>query len=694
MAKKLELRIGNTTVGPLIRDGLLHNIGSIRVGDTPLRGATRFLPWFDTYESQAFRSFRFEGVSKADGGVTINTTALSDPDTLFRERRDASGDPCFREGSWDSTPIEADFKIHLRPADACIDGRSFTGIRYWFEFGSESKRTPKHPPIHRIVDRQSWEVGGNLDDVTICLRNWLTPPRMRMKKSTTYSTVGLDKWAGLLPGNLWGRWTLLPSFDMQYGRGGVMLGWFDEVSLIRTVVETTKGEDALRVMDMHLFEQSHHVSTNPKTILYSPDKLDATDALNLWTRVMDLEHDKACDQFKIVNEDPPAIVFSENVWRNIRFDKTYEHVVNVASEFGADYVFIDPVWEHHEALRDWMEQTIPAEKRKGSIYEKAWEQNMCVTLDFEVAEVMGGEKGLKALCDRAAAKNIKLLSWMATHMSPSTILSQANSPLGKGMGVGGNGIFASKESGRHPDTGYAASCWPNNLNAPIYQRIRKQILGTCERTGLKGFLWDSFCNLGWWHVDYSAGDMRPQFEKMGELYADMVKAGLYVMPEAVVIFSNHSCCGLHGGNVYADDLLGYSYNTNISLLHEGGHVPGGAEGQILRGKKPIDELFRCVAHRRFPNMGLHHVPREQWNAQSAAEIKELFGVYKKHRHLMKRRTVLKSDRGVRWDADGDTALLYVFRESPSIAGAIDAATGETVSGSLQPNRAYLISAKA
>src|SRR6185437_4120128 len=207
------------------------------------------------------------------------------------------------------------------------------------------------------------------------------------------------------------------SFDFQYGAAGILLAWFDQVSHIRSVVESNAGEDSLRVLDMHFFAQSNAVATNPKTVLYSPQQLDPTDALNLWTRVYDLETAKSQAQFGI-NEDPPAIVFSHNVWRDVHFDKTYEHVVDVASEFGADYVFIDSIWEHQQALSEALEPHLPAEKRKGTIFEKLWWQpNMCVTLDFEVADIWGGEAALKALCDRARAKGVKVLSWIATHYS-------------------------------------------------------------------------------------------------------------------------------------------------------------------------------------------------------------------------------------------------------------------------------------
>lgn len=673
-----------TSVLPLeIRDGYLHSLGAVTINGAALRNPeTRFLPWFDTFEGEVFRNFRFDGVEQRGAVTVIRTAAVSDPDTLFRERRDCSGDPCFRNASWDAAPQEARFDICFEPSTAELDGRQFSGFRYWFEYDGEL-------PIHRLVDRQTWEIGGNLDDVTICLRNWLTPPRMKIGRETTYSTVGLDKWATLLPGNLWGRWSLLPGFDLQYGQAGILVGWFDQISLIRTVVETNAGDDSLRVLDMHLFQQANKVATNPKTILHCPDRLDDVDALNLWTRIQDRELERGQAQFGIPQEEPPAITFSLNVWKNVNFDTTYEEVIDVASEFGGDYVFIDVVFEQEEAYNEQLRKMIPPERQKGTILEKRWGQNMCCILDWSVNDVWGGEAGLKRLCDRAGAKGVKILSWMSTHASPNSYLNDSTRPETKELARGAGGVFAGKESGRHPDTGYPASCWTFNLNTPVLEWMRDQLLGVCERTGLAGYLWDSFSNLGWWQVDYSQGDLRPQFDRMGQLYADLAKAGLYIKPEALVSFSNHSCCGLHGGNVYAGDLLGYSYNTVISLwINEGEGHDANYENRILRGQAPVDMLFQCLAHKRIPSLNFHLVPRAEWHAPSVATIKEVLAIYKTQRHRMVRRTVLKDGLGVRWDG-GDQPVFFAFKPAPAPAGTRDAMSGAAVDA-FEANHAYLL----
>ncbi|NWF65667.1 MAG: hypothetical protein HXY38_15335 [Chloroflexi bacterium] len=654
-----HLSIGDVTVSPTIKAGQLLSLGDIAVGKVRLRHpATRFLPWFDSYEGAVFRQFELLGIQQRGDQTVLATRVRSDPDAMFRERRDSSGDLCFRGVSWDAPPLSAELRIVLTPAAATIDGRRFTGFRYWFEGDSPDA------PVHRLLDRQTWELGGNLDDVTICLRNWLAAPRQRLTRATEYSTVVLWQQHGLMPGNMWARWTMLPAFDMQYGRDGVLLGWFDEVSLIRSAIETNRGEDWLRVLDLHAFEQTTRFRTNPKTILWSPDQLTDVDALNLWTRVQDQEQAKAIRQFDLPPEPAPPVILAHNAWVNVRFDSTYERVLEVAGEFGADAVFIDSVWENQQTLREIIEAKLSPAERRGTVLEKINYLNMCCTLDYEVAQLYGGEAGLKALCDRAAARGLKVFSWIGAHYSPNTYLAAQARTLGAGQA----GIFAAKESGRHPDTGYPAACWPINLHAPIAGKFQQQILGACARTGLAGFVWDSFANLGWWQVDYSTGSMRPQFDRLAELYGAFTRAGLTVLPEALVTFSNHSMMGMVGGNVYDGDQLGYSYNLATSLCVGDFKPENLLELAMLRGDQPVDLLFQCLAHRRAPILHFHLLPRDRWSATAAAEIRRVLAEYRRYRPQMQRRTVLPDDMGVLWESDDQSALFCSFRPQRLASG--------------------------
>jgi hypothetical protein len=685
--KTMNVRVGgDVEVAPEITDdNLLRSLGAVKIGKAALRNPrTRFLPWFDSYQGHVFRTLRFKDITRRGEATVITTRAISDSDHPFQERRDSSGDICLREQSWDAPPVEADLRIVLEPAKAEVDGRKFTGFRYWFEYESDAVA------IHRIMDRATWEIGGNLDDATIVCRNLFDVPTMRLSRDGKFSTVGLYKNAIALPGNLWGRWTLLPAFDMQYGSAGVMLAWFDRVSLIRTAIETDAGEDWVRHVDFHYFEQSKSAQTNPKTVLWSPDVLDPVDALNLWTRAYDQEYEKARAQFDMKPEEPQAIVFTEQVWRNFRFDTTYEQPIDVAAEFGADYFWIDAFWNNAQALAEEFAARVPPEQQKGTMFELERPlANMCCTYDFSVADIFGGEAGLKRLVERTAARGgMKIMAWISAHLAPLTKLA-VDSSLGHGQA----GIFAARENALAPETGYYAAAWTLNLNAPIRDRYRQQIIGAAQRTGVGGYLWDSVSNMGWWQVDYSNGTMRPQFDRMAGLWSDFHNAGVRLWPEGIVSFSNQSCIGVPEPKNFLGENLGYSYHLGCGLTRlEADGSPTDLTLEILKGNLPIDDLFRAIAHGRVPvGLGFHRVPREEWSAPHVAHIKELFATYKKVRDMMHRRHVLRNDEGVLWLGREGERHLFSFKPHHVYGEVVDVSTKVlSKEGLVQSNRVYSV----
>jgi len=332
------IQIGDASISLLTQDTQYLGLGAITVNGHIVRtGDVPMLPWFDSYEGGTFNRFELLGVEPDDQGVQVKLKALADMSFPFRERRDSSGDLCFNEYSWTAKPFEALVTLHIQPTQETIDGRSFSGFKYWYTGQSDQR------PVHRFIDRQTWELGGNLNDVTVCIRNWISPPHKRLGIDVHYSTVGLENYVGPMPGNLWGRWTQLPGFDMQYGQEGILIGRFDEVANIRTAMESIKGEDFLKVQDFHFFEQTNNFVSLAKTILHCSDTIDKIEALNVWTRCTDRESDMSRAQFGIEDDPMPRLVEAINIWVNYRFETTYEYSVDVSSELGLDHLFIDTV---------------------------------------------------------------------------------------------------------------------------------------------------------------------------------------------------------------------------------------------------------------------------------------------------------------------------------------------------------------
>lgn len=674
-------------ITPEIKNGFLHSIGNIRHGQIPLRNtAKRFLPWFDSFNGHLFDKFQFNGITPRQNGFEISLTAQSDESYPFQEKRDTSADLCFRTGDWDAPPLTAEIKIVIFPVETKIGDHVLTGFKYHYEGDSQEAK------IHRFLDRQTWELGGTTENLAVICRSWLTAPKVVLNKTSAYSTAGFEHEIGCMPGNLWARWTLLPAFDLQQSNQGILAAWFDAVSLIRTVIDKIPGDDSLRCQDLHLFEQTNSFRTNPKTVVFSPDQLDEIDLVNFWTELYDIERDKARAQFDIKGHEFPESTLVHVKWLEIDFATTYLDTVTLASDLGMDNVMIDPIWQSGQTMLDAVEKLVPPAELEQSVLKKLFRTNNCAIMDWEVDEIRGGKDGLKKLCDFAAQKNINILSWVATHMTPTSQWRDLR--YNHGLGHGKFGVFAAKESGLHPDTGYAGDCWALNLNTGITDYLIEKITTLCKETGLKGFLWDSFSNLGWWHVDYSDGTMRPQFTQMARLYAALANQGLYLMPEALTSFSAHSCLGMFGTNPYAGDQLGYSYELCTHLpAREHPDKPGHyyhLEYYMFTGEEPVDLLFHCVANKRLPNMELQKVPVAERKPEVAAAFKELFTSYRSIREHMDKRTILKDNKGVLWtNADGSMKYLFSFQDQSFERELTDISSGKKVSGSLcAKNRIY------
>jgi len=682
----LKLEFGRAVLRPDITpDGELRSLGEIRVDGTPLRNpVNRFLPWFDSYDGGVFNRFRMVEIQQDTDRCVLHCRAISDSDYPFRERRDSSGDICLRPEVWDREPVEADFRIVLEPAEATYDGLSFHGFRYWYEYASDEV------PIHRILDRQTWEIGGNLDDVTLLFRCLFDLPMKRVTRATHYSSVGLEKSAQALPGNLWARWSLLQPFDLQCGSGGVVAAFFDQVSNIRSVIESSPGEDWIRVIDLHQFENTTRAATNPKTVLFSPEQLDEVAAINLWTRLFDEDHTKASRQFGIQNDPPPRPGLHHEEWQNFHFDTTFDDAIDLAAELGAEQVCIGAVWESSRSFTKNLHRLTSEADRAGTELDKRSAQSTrhkLHVLDYEVAEAYGGEPALKNLCTRARAKGVGLLTGAKFCLGVTSYLTDR-----KDLGEGLAGIYNAKESGRHPDSGYPFHTCSVNLHAPIGEHLFQKIECVMNRTGLAGFLWDSTSNMGWWQINYSDGTLRPPCQQMAEFYARLSNAGYYLQPEGILSFSNHTAIGLHGGNIFEGKLGAFAYNSAIpELINEPGQGFRHGSIEVLMGRQPFSKLFAFYAHKRVSPLPSTEIlsHRDQIDSEAWAKLKRLIALYKRVRDHMQRRTIMPGFKAVMWEAAGSDRKLYWVLEPHRVEGpATDAETDDAVDGELQPERVY------
>jgi len=150
----------------------------------------------------------------------------------------------------------------------------------------------------------------------------------------------------------------------------------------------------------------------------------------------------------------------------------------------------------------------------------------------------------------------------------------------------------------------------------VFDYLRKQLLGVCQRTGLK-VISGQLQQPGWWQVDYSTVRCAA-VRRMAELYADLTTPGCTLPPRRLLPSQTHRAA-VCTRRCLRGDLLGFAYNTNVALAQAETTQPDGSkvmverENLIFRGLVPYEELFRSFATSESFVQLPFDPPRDQWN---------------------------------------------------------------------------------
>ena len=136
---------------------------------------------------------------------------------------------------WTEGPCQAkntSLKLILRPLMREIGGKTWQGFTYQYIYSSETL------PIYRILDRATWEIGGDTMGNEFWMRNGVVPSKVKFEtKDDFYST----EW--YLPGienpNIFQfhpLQTTLQGFTFTTSAQGTLLTWPNEVKHINSMV--------------------------------------------------------------------------------------------------------------------------------------------------------------------------------------------------------------------------------------------------------------------------------------------------------------------------------------------------------------------------------------------------------------------------------------------------------------------------
>jgi hypothetical protein len=605
----------------------------VRSGRLPLRFCTQ------TFTGLELGGLRLVQVKSAKKEVRIRLRALFRP-LPVKLLRDHSFDPIHETGDWDATPTagEGDVDIVLAPARDSFDGVEFRGFSYRYEYRS------KAVPLFYIMDQASWELDGNILGATVVSQSSCSAPMVTFKKDTAWTTEGIIHWPDenskanpVMTHNL-PRWASHQAFDFQWKGSRTLIGVFERVALIRSILRREEGKPELKTFDKHIFDQSLRHRTPAKSILLNTDRKSETDQKNLWTRVFDETGERARAEFGL-KEVPLQPRIHQNYWDNFIFNDYRRDLLPAAVALGFREVFIDNV--HKSAATE-------------RCPHPAFHWNMCCGHEYEVAPRLGGPKALKSFVEDCKRLGIRPFSWTNNDQALSSPINDSERDA--------KGWFVRLEDTRMKFGGaYAGVMSVLDFGVEGARRYWMDcIKRTRKETGLDGYLFDSFYNLGFMPVSYRSGKPSTQWRGLIEAFKELQDAGVDFLIESFGPWG----CPQHGCPVdygFMENLFaGYKLSVGLGYTT----IPSGKGAEY---KGDVDFLYRSFAHMEVPvvtlfvpdGKGGHARLDRVWGDRHVQALRD----YNDSREHMRKRFLQEDGKSVLWhDAKGARATLWNFED--------------------------------
>ena len=650
-------------------------LGAIHIGKTKVRsGRLPMRPYTETYQGLGLAGLRLLGIDASRSELRLKLKAS------FRRlpaqvMRDHSFDPIHDTADWDdqAAASTARFDIVLRKAADSFAGVKFAGFSYQYDYKS------KDVPVYWIMDYASWELGGDMTGATAVSQSSCSAPVARFDADTAWTTEGIVHWADanakanpVMTHNL-PRWASHQAFDFQFKRNATLIGVFERVELIRSLLRREPGKPELKTFDKHIFDQTLRFATSPKKILLNTDPKTEIDQQNVWTWIFDAAANRARAEFGL-KEEPMVPHLSVNYWENFTYETYYKDLLPAAVKLGFKALFIDP------CNKNSMTERMPCEE---------WHWNMCCGHEYEPAPRLGGPKKLKELVDYCTAHGIRAYSWtnndqahtspISNHRATPGVLAEFN-PREFGdwfvkmedtrLRYGGAyaSAFAILNFGKEQPRKYWVKCLKKNR----------------QETGIAGYLFDSFYNLGFMPVDYS--DCTPTTMWRGTLKGmkELQDADVHFRIESFGAFGEvqHGCPASYNvENLFA------CYKVNLGTGYT--TIPTGQE-KPRADVWPVDLYYTILAHMAKPHHELFLNGKRLDELFTDGHVKALAD-YNNNYQFMHKRILQKDGKCVVWhDAAGKRATIWNIKtRTVALPGKVaDLTTGQD----LRRSRTYRLEA--
>lgn len=365
----------------------------------------------------------------------------------------------------------------IRPEEESYGGAGYKGFSYGYRYHSKTYR------IYQIEDKATWEIGGNVRDNRLLMRNAFHQPMISFDTEEAFSS-GWD-----LPGinnphvfQHLPLYTQLQGFVFQYNKEYILLSEYDRPSHVRTLLAREEGENALLHFNQHCFDLTAAYDTPMKKVMFAENAFgEGVSLYNHFLRCREEISQKIWDYYGIVYDypRPSAHVETWKIADTGQFDKIFEKL----DEWHIKRYFLMPFWRSNET--DVIPRFSEDRDRFGVL------GNMCCPLDLEIADCYGGKEGVRKIFASAKKRGQEPYMWFGSHFS-------ALSNLGDTIGD----LWASDPNGQNARNNYGGVLFAVNQNSKAYQDYLVNTFRELGEMGLRGVFRDSHFNMATDTINY------------------------------------------------------------------------------------------------------------------------------------------------------------------------------------------------
>jgi hypothetical protein len=507
--------------------GKFKGLGQVRAGGVPLRTNKRaWRPFFATPQGLSYIEFAIVSTTPTPtGGVTLEMAAIGQPTPIAEETDEYLCD--IVDLSLPDEPVTDKLWIDIEPSKQTIGGKTLTGFkyRYRFELGEGRK-------IYRLFDEATWEIGGELQGNTLVFQGQCNPPAPKLTKEGYFTTA--CNYYGAEMGVIMGppkrvsfqrlpRVGTLQAFDFLSHPEGILVGLFEPMVEVLSILQTTTGEDYLHIVDEHRFDMTDKGQTIWKHMVFLHGGLKKHAERNLWSDILDQEHDKIRARYGVVPSPILPRVWIPQVSKEvaeidgIKFPR--EHALREMADrwiprwaaMGVKEICCHSMW-----VSDYTVDRFKTKADEG-MHGALNVGSICNVRVHEIDATWGGPEAVKYFCDKAHAHGIMVQLWFATHLGrrapifkerPDFML-MAKDGLPNGGGFGHQTIITV------------------DLNNPeAFKFILDKLVTLHKQTGFDGFFHDSYGNMTFLPIGFNTAHRRGQQDAYGRLVHELQKAGM------------------------------------------------------------------------------------------------------------------------------------------------------------------------